>query len=268
MRPYLIPLGAALLMWWASTALIIWLYRRSEMVARQGLWGASVLLLVSLVGTYATRSDTSTLGAYIAFGCGVTAFGWQLLAYYAGVITGKVLPLPVFRSVRQRFVFVLRAGLHHELAAALGALGMAALVWGAPNQLAWWVYVLLWLMHTSAKLCVFFGVPAFNPALLPTHLHFLAQVLPVRRCNAFLPAAVSIGAIVTIFLFGRGVTAPVGSFEQTSLLMLGTMQLLGVLEHGLLMIPSIPSVTALFRTLRGKKARRQPTSAEWQATDG
>ena len=25
MRPYLIPLGAALLMWWASTALIIWL---------------------------------------------------------------------------------------------------------------------------------------------------------------------------------------------------------------------------------------------------
>ena len=65
-----------------------------------------------------------------------------------------------------------RTSLYHELAIIGSAIAIVALTWHQPNQIGMWTFMVLWWMHQSAKLNVFFGVRNLNEEFLPEHLTF------------------------------------------------------------------------------------------------
>lgn len=269
MLQYALPILYTLLLWGASTGLIIWLYRSRGRAARAGFAGANALLLVSLWGLAATRDDTSAAGVYAAFTCGTLVWGWQLLAFYTGRITGPLrTACPAGVGLGRRFRHALAALLHHELAALAAAGLLAALTWRGTNQLGPAVYVLLWAMHLCAKLNVFFGVRTFDDHLLPEHLHFLRSLYVRRPMNAFFPPSLTIALIVTMVLFGRALAPEAAPAEQTGCLMLGAMLVLGLAELAMLMLPSPALLWAGLRAAAGPRLgpalrwRRPPAERE------
>lgn len=275
MFQYVLPSLYTLLLWGASTGLIIWLYRSRGPAAQAGFVGATVLLLVALWGLVATRDDTSSAGIYAAFTCGTLMWGWQLLAFYTGRITGPLrTACPADADLRQRFRHGLALLLHHELAALAAAALLLGLTWGAANQLGAATYVLLWAMHLCAKLNVFFGVRTFDDHLLPEHLHALRSLYVRRPMNAFFPPSFTIALIVTMVLFGRALAPEATPFEQTGCLMLAVMLVLGLAELAMLMLPSPAELWAGLRkalwpalgpALRRRTSRRRKPPLEREA---
>lgn len=245
MRLYLLPLGYALFLWWASTALIIMLYRLPRRTHRLSFGAITALGLLALWGIVATRADTSLAGAYCAFSCGTLIWGWQLAGLYMGGVTGpRRIGCPPDSTTWQRFHYGIAAFLYHELAVHIALAVVAAVTHDSANRLALWTLVALWLMHQSAKLTVFFGVQNFDVRFFPQHLRYIASYSVRRTMNAFFPPAVTIISIVTMLLLGRSLTA-VTEFETVSCLFLGFLMALGVLEHGLLMLPPLPMLAPL-----------------------
>ncbi len=235
---HLLPLIYALALWWASTAIIIVLYRLARWTYRFSFAGATVIGLASLYGVWVVRDDTGMFGAYVAFTCGTLVWGWQLTGFYMGFVTGpRQEPVAYHPSDLVRFAQAVHASLHHELAALAGAGVMAAISWGAMNQLGVWTYLLLWLMHLAAKVNIFLGVRNFHAGLLPDHLHYLGAFFRFRPMNLFFPLSVT-GAVVAAALFGRWALHPAASeFEAVAGTFLGFLTILGLLEIWLLMIP-------------------------------
>ena len=126
--------------------------------------------------------------AYCAFLCGLTAWAWQLVSYYMGFITGpRKTACPPHLRGWQRFVEAVRTSLYHEIAIILCAIVLVALTRDQPNQLGVWTFFILWWMHTSAKLNLYFGAPNLSEELLPEHLRFLATFMTRRPINLFFP---------------------------------------------------------------------------------
>lgn len=238
MLTYGLPILYALAIWWGSTMLILVLNGRDRTTYPWSLLGATVLTVAAFGGIVATRGDRTTVGAYHAFTCGVVAWAWQILTFYMGYITGpsKQPCAPHWRGW-QRFVAALRVCLYHELATLVMAGGIAMLLWHAANPVALWTYVVLWWMHTSAKLNVFFGVRNLGEDLIPHHLRYILSYMPRRRMNAFFPFSVLISTIVTFSLINAAARAASDPFAVTALTMLAMLMVLAICEHWFLVTP-------------------------------
>ena len=145
MIAYGLPIAATLALWWVSTGVILRLDSLDRRTFGRSMAWASVILLLSLWLARQSSGQTTPGAAYLAFACGLVAWGWQLLSFYTGFVTGprrSACP-PDCRGL-SRFVEAARTSLHHELSAVLGALALLALTYGQPNRLALWTYLLLW----------------------------------------------------------------------------------------------------------------------------
>ncbi|WP_295447868.1 DUF3623 family protein, partial [uncultured Thiodictyon sp.] len=98
-------------------------------------------------------------------------------------------------------------------------------------------FMVLWWMHQSAKLNVFFGVRNINEEYLPEHLAFLARFFSKKSMNPFFPVSVSISTLITGLLVQRAFAADATAFEATGYTFLATLMALAVLEHWLLVMP-------------------------------
>lgn len=242
---FLQPVLVAAVLWWFSTGLIVAVYGRSRRGTLLAFALATLLLGLALAGVMWTRAGASVAAVYLAVACGIALWGWQTAAYYLGFVTGPALrPYAVQAALRSpegsrpRFVQVLRASLHHELLVALCALLLLALTWQQPNRWALWIYLALWLMHSSARLNVFFGVRNFRMEFLPAHMHPLAPLLTRKRSgNALFPLSVLAACSVTLLLVYRAIVPGVPAAQTTGLLLVSTLLALGILEHLLLVLP-------------------------------
>ena len=63
----LLPALHALLIWWLSTALILYLNGLPRRTFRWSMTGATVVLLAALYELAASATDTSVSGAYVGF---------------------------------------------------------------------------------------------------------------------------------------------------------------------------------------------------------
>jgi putative photosynthetic complex assembly protein 2 len=255
MTVYGLPVLATIALWWASTGGILFLHGLAPHTYRYTIAGASVLVVFAVWGLVATGSDTSASGAYAGFCYGVICWGWQIVTFYTGLITGpRKEPCPPQLTGLARFVEAVRTGLYHELACLIGAVLLLALTAGKANQVGAWTYISMWWMHESAKLNLFFGAPNLGEDLLPRRLAYLESFMARRPMNGFFPFSVTISTVAVVMLIERAASAQT-PFEITGFTMIASLMALAVAEHWFLVAPM--NANALF----GSASRRD--SSEW-----
>jgi putative photosynthetic complex assembly protein 2 len=238
MATYALPVLYTLLLWWASTGVILYLDGLDRRTFIWSMAGATVLLGVALWGAAVTGAISTAGGAYFAFACGLTAWGWQLVSFYMGYLTGprKAACEPDLTGFR-RFVAAVGTSLYHELAICLTALVLFGLTRGQANQMAIWTFVVLWWMHQSAKLNVFFGVPNLGEELLPDHLRYLRSFMTRRPMNLLFPVSVTLSNIIAVLLVQKAAAPNATPFEAAGFTMLATLMVLAIAEHWFLVAP-------------------------------
>ncbi|MEN3792985.1 putative photosynthetic complex assembly protein PuhE [Fulvimarina sp. MAC3] len=238
MIEYVLPALFALVVWWASTVAIIWLDGLPQKTFKYSMIGATVVFALSLWGLEWSSHDTSVTGAYYAFTFGLLAWGWQEMSFYMGYVTGpRKQPCPENCRGWPHFVHAVQTSLWHELAIIAAAVVVVSLTWGAPNQIGMWTFMVLWWMHQSAKLNVFFGVRNLNEEFLPEHLEFLKGFLNKRSMNLLFPFSVTISTIITVLLFAWAFADGASQFEMAGYTFLGVLMALAILEHWMLVLP-------------------------------
>ena len=236
MHLYGLPVLYALFIWWFSTGLIVFLDGMPPRTFRWSMLGGTAVLLVSYYGLAISAADTSVHGAYLAFTCGLLAWGWHEMSLYMGVVTGpRRQGCPPGATTGERFRTALMATLYHELAILVSAAIILATTWGGPNQVGAWTFVILWGMRQSAKLNVFLGVRNLNEQFLPRHLRYLGSYLVQKPMNLLFPVSVTISSVIAGLLVSAAAHA--GGFAATGLIFLATMMILANLEHWFLVLP-------------------------------
>lgn len=235
------PVIFATFLWWFSTGAIMAVYRRSLGFLRVYFAVTTVLMLVALGGVFLMRDATGTTDVYIAASCGVVIFGWHVMSYYLGFITGprkaKALLSTHGTDAWSRFKAAVYFSLYHEVLVLLTAMLLLVMTWGSANQWSFWLYLTLWLMHTSAKVNVFLGVRNFHIDFLPWQMRPLGPLLSQGKSNALFPFSIVIATSVAIGLFYRVLLPDTPEAHIIGYLMIVTNLVLGILEHWLLVLP-------------------------------
>jgi putative photosynthetic complex assembly protein 2 len=137
----------------------------------------------------------------------------------------------------RHFGHALMASLYHELAVLALASAVVALAWRQPNRVGVWTFVVLWWMHQSARVNVFLGVRNIDEQFLPAHMDWLRGFIAKAPMNFLFPVSVSVSTGVAVLLFAHVADAAAGSGAQAGLMLTGTLMVLAILEHWLLMLP-------------------------------
>jgi putative photosynthetic complex assembly protein 2 len=252
---YALPALYALFIWWFSTGVIMYLDGLPRATFKWSILGATLLMVLSLWGVYASRDDASVAGAYCAFSCGLLAWGWQEISFYMGYVTGpRKQPCPEGCSGWKHFGHAIQTSLWHELAIIAMGVVMVALTWGTKNQIGMWTFMVLWWMHQSAKLNVFLGVRNLNEEFLPEHLQFLKSFLTKKPMNLLFPLSITVSTVILVKLVQAAVHANGSRFDAAGFCFLAVLMGLAILEHWLLMLP-LPAAALWGWSLKS----RQPT---------
>ncbi len=232
-------LAASLLAWWFSTGAILWLVRLPRAASGWTLGLSSIVAIAALIGLAVSARDDTVAGAYVAFGCALTVWGWHELGFLMGKVTGpRRTPCPPAATGWTRFRVSTETVIHHEIALVVTAAGIVALSWGQPNQTGTLTFALLLAMRLSTKLNIFLGVRNPPVTFLPSGLTYLQTYFRRARFNALFPLSLALSVIAAVLLGHTATdvaTAP-GMAVGASLIL--ALTLLGLLEHAFLMMPS------------------------------
>jgi putative photosynthetic complex assembly protein 2 len=235
---FIFPVLFALLIWWFSTGLILYLDSLPPRTFRRSMLGATAVLIAALYGLATSSVHNTIAAAYIAFTSAVLVWGWLEMAFLMGFITGpRPAPAPPGATGWSRFRYATLAILYHELSLVAGAVVVLALTWGAENQLGWWTFLTLWIMRLSAKLNLFLGVPQLNAELLPEHLQFLKSYLTKKSMNFLFPVSMIASVIAAVIVVQRLIASRDLPFESTGLTLVAALIVLAIVEHWLMILP-------------------------------
>lgn len=211
-------------------------------------WSVSISTLLAVTALYGlshTAGTLSVVNAYCAFTCALLVWGWHELTFLTGWLTGPRQTACTAPSGWPRFTQAVTAILWHELGILAGGVVIAAITWNAANQVGLWTFLVLWVMRTSAKLNLFFGVRNLSEEFLPAHLVYMGSYFKRRPMNAFLPVSIVLATLVLVLMSLRAMNIDTSVAETAGLLLVGSMLAMAILEHFLLVLP-LPS-TALWR---------------------
>jgi putative photosynthetic complex assembly protein 2 len=272
---YVLPALFAVGAWWGSTALLFFLNNLPRHSFRWSMLGATILAALSLHGLAATSGQATAAGAYLAFTAALLAWGWLQMSFYMGFITGpRLAPCHDGCKGWRHFGHAIVAGLYHELATLALAAAVVALTWHAPNRVGLWTFVLLWVMHLSAKLNVFLGVSNLNAEFLPPHMDFIRPFMKQKAMNPLFPLSISASTVIAVLLVQQVAAAGTDRMRVAGGVLVATLLVLAILEHWFLVLPlpAARSWNALWRwTLKGRDRRLSlpkigwPTRDSWQA---
>ena len=232
---------SAIFLWWFSTGLILWRVRRADNQGHQAhLWSVLLglpLLLAGVVGLRETQSDTSAMGAYLAFLSALAVWGWVELAFLSGVITGPNRRIcPQDASLSDRFFRAVGTILWHELL-LIGLLSaMVILSHGAPNIFGLLTFSILFFARISAKLNLFFGVPRIHTEFLPRPLVHLASHFRRAQMNWVFPMSITALSYASYCFLERAYTAT-DTGTVIGFTLVSALTLLALLEHWFMVIP-------------------------------
>jgi putative photosynthetic complex assembly protein 2 len=227
-----------ILLWWFSTGVIFVLCGLPRVTHRWSMMAASLGLVAAAYGVAVTAWDTTASGAYLAFACALGVWGWIEMSFLFGYVTGpRVDSCPDDAEGWRRFSLASQTLLYHELTIVAGAVLVAGLSWGAPNQTGTLAFLILMLMRISAKLNIFLGVPNLTDEFLPSHLAYLKSYFRKRPFNRLFPISVALGSLLAAWLFQRAWHANPGSGESIGAVLLFALTALAILEHFFMMMP-------------------------------
>jgi putative photosynthetic complex assembly protein 2 len=246
MSEYLMPASCALLVWWLSTALVLYLDGLPRRTFPWSLAIASIVAIIALAALYLSAQATSVVAAYVAFASAIALWGWHELTFLTGLITGprktpSVAPPSRWQHARE----ATQTLIYHEVAVALTVVLAFALTYGQPNHFGTWTIAALWLMRLSSKFNLFLGARNLGEELLPAHLQYLKTFMRRRAMNPLFPFSILLGAAATSMAAWAALNPAASAHTSAGYSLLATILALGVLEHVLLMLPI--SSTALWR---------------------
>ncbi len=237
MAAYGLPIVATLFAWWFSTGAILYLDGLPRKTFRWSFGAASLVALAALWGLAATAGESSVAGAYVAVFCALALWGWNEMAFLFGYVTGSNrAPAPAGAEGFARFRHAASAILHHEIALCLSLLVVAILTWGGANPFGLMTFALLFAMRLSTKLNIFLGVPNTTVEFLPTHLAYLKSHFRQRPMNLLFPLSVTAATLLSAFLVHK-IAFATDPFAVTGFALLGTLCVLGLIEHWFLVVP-------------------------------
>ena len=241
----LIPLGFAIFIWWFSTGIVLLLDGLPRTTFRWSILISSVLAVAAFYGLAYTANRPSSINAYCAFTCALLIWGWHELTFLTGWLTGPRKEPCTEPKGWPRFKQAVSAIVWHELGILVSGVMIFALTWNAANQVGLYTFLVLWVMRTSAKLNLYFGVRNLSEEFLPAHLTYMGSYFRKRTMNAFLPVSVVAASLVLAGLMVLASSPDVSRADSIGYVLVSTMLAMAILEHFLLVLP-LPS-TALWR---------------------
>ncbi len=230
--------GYSVLIWWASTVLVLYLDGLPKRTYRWSLLLASLLFFFGWVAVLGTRELTSPAAAYCAFSAALMIWFWLELSYFTGWITGpRKTACPPGCSGMRRLLLAIQTSLYHELLVILFGLTLFLITQDSTNRVAFWSFLVLWLMRWSAKLNLFLGVRNLNADWLPEHLKFLTSFMKQRSMNALFPVSIVVATTVFGALVTQLIARESGDPSATGLALVASLLLLAIIEHWLLVLP-------------------------------
>ncbi len=238
MVQYGFPVLYTLFIWWFSTGIILYLDGLPRHTFRWSMLGATALLLTACYGLAVSSTDTSVVGAYTAFTCGVMVWAWVEMSFLMGFITGSWRSVcPPDCGQWRRFFYAVQAILYHELVIIALLMAIIALTWNAENQIGMWTFLTLWLMRLSTKLNLFLGVRNLSEEFLPEHLHYLKTFFTRKPMNLLFPFSITLGTIAAVLLVLHIPAPETSAFHAIGLTLIATLLILAILEHWFLVLP-------------------------------
>ena len=251
----LIPLGFAIFIWWFSTGVVLLLDGLPRTTFRWSILISTGLALTAFYGLAYTADRSSSVNAYCAFTCALLIWGWHELTFLTGWLTGPRKQACTEARGWPRFKQAVSVLVWHELGILVSGLLIAFLTWDAANQVGLQTFLVLWVMRTSAKLNLYFGVRNLSEEFLPAHLTYMGSYFRKRAMNAFLPVSVVGASVVLAALMVLASGPEIQRADSVGYVLVSTMLAMAILEHFLLVLP-LPS-TALWRWA----LRNRPPSA-------
>lgn len=237
MSSYLLAVSIALLGWWLSTGIILYL---NLLPSRSHAWsvgGFALLALASLALLPGIAGQHSQSAAIAGFAVALTVWGALEISYLMGFLTGNnSQPCPAGINGWQRFRLAVATSIHHELAVIACGIAIIALSWEAPNQVAAGTYLTLWLMRWSAKLNLYLGVSNFNEHWLPERNRYLVSYMRTRAMNWLFPFSVGL-ATVAATLLALAASGADNAVDRLAASLVCTLLALAILEHWFLVLP-------------------------------
>lgn len=234
---HLLPMLATLLIWFASTALIMWLANRPRATHRASLAMTAFGAVIGVLVVIAAADRAGAAAAYASFCGGLAIWGWHELAFLSGAVTGpRRVPASAEATGRRRFAEATAAVIHHEVALAATLLLLVVVSWGAVTMTGAAAFALLFALRLSSKLNIHVGVPNLSDDLLPAHLAYLKSYFCRRALTPLLALSVAATIALALWLGLRALAAPAGG-EAVGATLLATLAALGALEHLFLALP-------------------------------
>ena len=228
---------ASIGIWWASTAVLIFF----NFIPGAQIWVFLTSLTLAISGgTWLLRNGdrTGTRAAYISFTAGLLVWGFAESSFYTGFIFGLDLPpIQVDGPGVDSFFHVIGLSLWHELLAlGLGILA-AWKVKTARNPFGWYVFLMLFLFHQSAKLNVFLGVQNTGKEFIPDTVATLRPHMTEASMNPLFPISIMVITVIAWTMLRKSLDTSIPRWRRIGFVLIGTMAALALLEHWFLMIP-------------------------------
>ncbi|MFN3846044.1 MAG: putative photosynthetic complex assembly protein PuhE [Paracoccaceae bacterium] len=232
---------SALFLWWFSTGIILWRVRRADNEGHDAhLWSVLLglpLLLAGTVGLNETLTDTSAMGAYLAFLSALAVWGWVELAFLSGIIAGpNTRACPPYAPLWERFFRAIGTILWHEVLLITLLAAMVVLSHEAPNIFGLWTFAILFFARISAKLNLFFGVPRIHTEFLPRPLSHLASHFRRAPMNWVFPISITALSYASACWMERAYSATTDG-ALIGFTLLSALTVLALLEHWFMVIP-------------------------------
>jgi putative photosynthetic complex assembly protein 2 len=233
-----LPLLFTVFVWWAGTGVVFFLNQLHPGTHGWSMLGASAMLGGALLALLLAVEESGAGAPYHGFLCAILIWAWAEMGFLTGQVAGSVsTPLPQGTQGWARLQAAVRVILHHEVALLVLTAIIVAISWGQPNQTALWIWGVLYTARLSTKINLFLGARNFGDAMLPGHLAHLPSYFRRARMNPFFPISLAFWLALTWWVFARAFAPATGGIEQASLVMVGTLAALSVVEHLFLVLP-------------------------------
>jgi putative photosynthetic complex assembly protein 2 len=236
MSQFALPALFALLLWWFSTGIILYLVGLSPRTYRASVGIAACLLVFALFGL-AYGGQKSSWDAFLTFCCVLAVWGFVEMTFLTGYVTGsRKEACPPDSKGWQRVRFAIETIIYHELLLILSGVTIFVAT-GGRNFFALSLFAVLWVMRLSSKLNLFLGVPMLNAELLPPQLRHMRSYFRQKRMNPLFPFSVLGSSAVIAILVERALHDGASNYGFTAHILLASFLALGLLEHLFMFLP-------------------------------